>query len=155
MLIIGPQKTYRFFFQWRKAKGTACFFGGILLVLYGWAVLGIVIEGWGFLNLFGDFFPVALGVMRNMPIIGNVLALPPVRAVRALTAAAHHPAPLSVDRWPLVRSLPSASSRRAGCPSDHGTPSMGAHAFEMVWARSDRRASTAGRVEPTLAMAPR
>lgn len=80
MLIIGPQKTYRFFFQWRKAKGTACFFGGILLVLYGWAVLGIVIEGWGFLNLFGDFFPVALGVMRNMPIIGNVLALPPVRA---------------------------------------------------------------------------
>ena len=33
MLIIGPTKTYRFFFQKRKAKGTACFLGGIALVL--------------------------------------------------------------------------------------------------------------------------
>ena len=60
LLIIGPSKTYRFFFQKRKAKGTACFLGGIVLVLYGWAMIGIIIEGWGFLNLFGDFFPTAL-----------------------------------------------------------------------------------------------
>ena len=60
LLIIGPTKTYRFFFQKRKAKGTACFLGGIALVLYGWAMVGIVVEGWGFLNLFGDFFPTAL-----------------------------------------------------------------------------------------------
>ena len=52
MLIIGPTKTYRFFFQKRKAKGTACFLGGIALVLYGWAMIGIIVEGWGFLNLF-------------------------------------------------------------------------------------------------------
>merc|ERR1712224_22023 len=81
MLIIGPQKTYRFFFQWRKVKGTACFLGGIALVMYGWAMIGICIEGWGFLNLFGDFFPTALGFLRNMPIIGTFLSLPPVRAV--------------------------------------------------------------------------
>ena len=62
MLIIGPTKTYRFFFQKRKAKGTACFLGGIALVLYGWAMIGIIVEGWGFLNLFGDFFPTALCV---------------------------------------------------------------------------------------------
>ena len=60
VLIIGPAKTYRFFFQARKAKGTACFLGGIALVLYGWTIIGICIEGWGFLNLFGDFFPTAL-----------------------------------------------------------------------------------------------
>ena len=60
MLIIGPTKTYGFFFQKRKAKGTACFLGGIALVLYGWAMVGIVLEGWGFLNLFKDFFPTAL-----------------------------------------------------------------------------------------------
>ena len=145
VLIIGPAKTYRFFFQARKAKGTACFLGGIALVLYGWTIIGICIEGWGFLNLFGDFFPTALcaapaaaapsaprfvvlllaaaaplaaarrsprslarvrlfffcvtprltpppnlafcarglrrGFMRNMPIIGNFLCLPMVRAV--------------------------------------------------------------------------
>ena len=81
LLIIGPAKTYRFFFQKRKAKGTACFLGGIALVLYGWAMVGIIVEGWGFLNLFGDFFPTALGFLRNMPVIGNVLSLPVVRSV--------------------------------------------------------------------------
>ena len=117
MLIIGPSKTYRFFFQKRKAKGTACFLGGICLVLYGWAMVGILVEGWGFINLFADFFPTALcaahrsqdprharaeherlppaltvcmtamrdcvrsGFLRNMPIIGTVLSLPPVRAL--------------------------------------------------------------------------
>ena len=65
MLIIGPTKTYRFFFQKRKAKGTACFLGGIALVLYGWAMVGIIVEGWGFLNLFGDFFPTALCVRER------------------------------------------------------------------------------------------
>ena len=39
-MIIGAKKTFKFFFQKRKAKGTACFLGGILLVLYGWAMIG-------------------------------------------------------------------------------------------------------------------
>jgi len=81
VLIIGFAKTYRFFFQKRKAKGTACFLGGIAIVLYGWPMIGMGIEGWGFLNLFGDFFPVALGIMRQMPVLGTILNLPPVRAV--------------------------------------------------------------------------
>ena len=38
LFIIGARKTFRFFFQARKAKGTACFMGGIALVLIGWPV---------------------------------------------------------------------------------------------------------------------
>ena len=57
---MGVKKTGKFFFQAHKWKGTSCFLGGILCVLYGWAFIGILIEGWGFLNLFGDFFPTAL-----------------------------------------------------------------------------------------------
>jgi len=38
LFIIGARKTFRFFFQARKAKGTACFIGGIALVLIGWPV---------------------------------------------------------------------------------------------------------------------
>lgn len=67
LLIIGPAKTYRFFFQVRKAKGTACFLGGICIVLYGWPVVGMCVEGWGFINLFGDFFPTALCAARARP----------------------------------------------------------------------------------------
>jgi len=80
VLIIGMKKTSRFFFQRRKAKGTACFMFGIFLVFYGWSFFGILIEGFGFLNLFGDFFPVALGFLRQMPIIGNILTLPFMRS---------------------------------------------------------------------------
>mmetsp|Transcript_46827 Transcript_46827/g.101704 ORF Transcript_46827/g.101704 Transcript_46827/m.101704 type:complete len:137 (-) Transcript_46827:210-620(-) len=81
MLIIGTRKTFRFFFQRRKMKGTTCFLGGIALVLLGWPVIGMGIEGFGFLNLFGDFFPIAVGFLRNMPIIGNILSLPVVRSL--------------------------------------------------------------------------
>ena len=42
--------------------------------------MGIAIEGFGFLNLFGDFFPIALGFLRNMPVIGNLLSVPLIRS---------------------------------------------------------------------------
>jgi len=82
VLLIGFEKTFRFFFQMRKWKGTACFLGGIMLVLFGWAMIGMCVEFWGFLNLFSDFFPIALGLMRNMPVIGSILSWSPIRAVR-------------------------------------------------------------------------
>jgi hypothetical protein len=52
-LIIGWQKTVRFFFQKRKIRGTSCFLGGIFLVLIGWTFIGMVVEIFGFVNLFG------------------------------------------------------------------------------------------------------
>ncbi len=120
MLIIGPSKTYRFFFQARKAKGTACFLGGIFLVLYGWAMVGICVEGFGFLNLFGDFFPIALGFLRNMPIIGHVLSLVrgphhyvpdlPRSLLFEAHAATHTAAARSQPRTPLPRSQPVVRS---------------------------------------------
>jgi len=78
-LVIGTRKTVVFFFQRRKIRGTICFLGGILLVIIGWPFIGIVVEVFGFINLFGDFFPVALAFMRRLPIIGTFLNIPFVR----------------------------------------------------------------------------
>ena len=84
---LGLMVMVRFFFQWHKAKGTACFLGGICLVLYGWAMVGIIVEGWGFINLFGDFFPTALCAARastpslRLPARTRVRFEPPVGAV--------------------------------------------------------------------------
>eukprot|EP00180_Rhodochaete_pulchella_P002972 Plantae.Rhodophyta-Rhodochaete_pulchella.ctg47629.p2 GENE.Plantae.Rhodophyta-Rhodochaete_pulchella.ctg47629~~Plantae.Rhodophyta-Rhodochaete_pulchella.ctg47629.p2 ORF type:complete len:152 (-),score=18.20 Plantae.Rhodophyta-Rhodochaete_pulchella.ctg47629:51-461(-) len=78
-LIIGAQRAVRFFFQARRAKGSAFFFGGMALVLIGWPVIGIFVEAFGFVNLFGDFFPVAVSFARRMPVLGNILNLPVLR----------------------------------------------------------------------------
>ncbi|KIY44509.1 Got1-domain-containing protein [Fistulina hepatica ATCC 64428] len=80
-LIIGMQKTFYFFARKQKIRGTFCFFGGILLVFFKWPFVGVILEAFGFLNLFGDFFPVIVTFMRQLPFIGNLLSLPYVRDV--------------------------------------------------------------------------
>jgi hypothetical protein len=39
-------------------------------------MVGISVELFGFINLFGDFFPVILGFLRQLPFIGPVLRAP-------------------------------------------------------------------------------
>ena len=38
--------------------------------------LGAALNPFGFVNLFGNFFPIALAAMRTMPVIGDFLRLP-------------------------------------------------------------------------------
>ena len=52
-LIIGPHKTFYFFARKQKIRGTLCFFGGVLLVFLKWPFTGMMVETFGFLNLFG------------------------------------------------------------------------------------------------------
>ncbi|KDQ57690.1 hypothetical protein JAAARDRAFT_207176 [Jaapia argillacea MUCL 33604] len=80
-LIIGPQRTFYFFARKNKLRGTVCFIGGILLVFFKWPFVGVIVETFGFLNLFGDFFPVILTFLRQLPFIGNLLSMPYIRDV--------------------------------------------------------------------------
>jgi len=80
-LIIGPQKTFYFFARKQKLRGTICFLGGVLLVFLKYPFIGMVVETFGFLNLFGDFFPVVLTFLRQLPVIGTFLSLPYIRSV--------------------------------------------------------------------------
>ncbi|KAI8799953.1 vesicle transport protein [Cladochytrium replicatum] len=81
-LVIGPQKTVTFFFKRpQKLRGTIAFFFGIFLVFIKWPIIGIIIEMFGFVNLFGDFFPVIISFLRKLPIIGTFLNLPGVARV--------------------------------------------------------------------------
>ena len=79
--VIGLERTFKFFFQWHKAKATAAFFGGIAVVLFGWPLVGMIIEVYGFVLLFSGFFPVAINFLRRIPVIGTLLNMPGISFV--------------------------------------------------------------------------
>ncbi|XP_065314534.1 vesicle transport protein GOT1B-like isoform X2 [Gordionus sp. m RMFG-2023] len=74
--VIGVERTIKFFFQKHKWKGSLGFATGVALVLVGWPLLGIIIEAYGFVLLFGGFFPVVISFLKRVPIIGTILYLP-------------------------------------------------------------------------------
>lgn len=51
--MIGFKKAFFFFARKEKLRGTICFLGGIMLVFLRWPVIGMAIEAFGFINLFG------------------------------------------------------------------------------------------------------
>ncbi|XP_022196759.1 vesicle transport protein GOT1B isoform X2 [Nilaparvata lugens] len=79
--VIGLERTFRFFFQRHKAKASVAFFGGIVVVLLGWPLVGMMLETYGFILLFSGFFPVAINFLRRVPILGTFLNLPGIRTV--------------------------------------------------------------------------
>lgn len=81
LLIIGLVRTLNFFSRKEKIRGTFAFLGGIILVFMKYPFIGMTIEAFGFINLFGDFFPVVVGFLRKLPIIGSLLSLPGVSQV--------------------------------------------------------------------------
>ncbi|XP_053680796.1 vesicle transport protein GOT1B [Anopheles nili] len=74
--VIGLERTFRFFFQKHKVKASISFFGGILIVLFGYPLIGMLIEMYGFILLFSGFFPVAINFLRRVPVLGNILNMP-------------------------------------------------------------------------------
>ncbi|MGK3734617.1 MAG: hypothetical protein ACI8RD_004248, partial [Bacillariaceae sp.] len=72
-MTIGPGRTAGYFFQPKKARATACLSLGIILVFAGWPISGILLEVFGFINLFGNMFPFAFAIMKQMPFIGPLL----------------------------------------------------------------------------------
>lgn len=78
---IGPRATLRFFMRRKNIKGSVCFLVGVTLILVKWALVGICVETYGFWLLFSGFFPVVLGFLRRLPVLGRVLDLPVLKTV--------------------------------------------------------------------------
>ena len=72
-MTLGPGRTAGYFFQPKKARATGCLVAGVMLVFIGWPIFGIILEAFGLLNLFGNMFPMALMIMKQMPVIGPLL----------------------------------------------------------------------------------
>lgn len=87
-LTMGPQRCKNFFIDKRRKRASICFFVGIVLVMLRWCFFGLLIQGFGGLNLFGNFFPTVARVLESMPVIGPIMMLPAVQsAIRYLEGA--------------------------------------------------------------------
>ena len=72
-MTIGPGRTTGYFLQPKKSRATGCLALGIVLVFVGWPVVGIALEIFGILNLFGNMFPVLMVVLKQMPFVKGLL----------------------------------------------------------------------------------
>ncbi|KAG7298282.1 golgi transport 1B [Plutella xylostella] len=79
--VIGLQRTFFFFFQRHKLRASVAFFGGIVVVLLGWPVVGMVAELYGFILLFRGFLPSAINFLRMVPVLGSLLNLPVISSI--------------------------------------------------------------------------
>merc|ERR1711871_172076 len=70
VLLVGVGNAANFFFSVSRLPGSICFFLGIAMVLFGWTFFGMMIEVFGFVNLFGNFFPTALMFAKRLPVVG-------------------------------------------------------------------------------------
>jgi len=66
ILILGPSYTVQFCFQKQKIAGFICFILGVIMVISGWAFFGFIVEVFGFINLFGNFFPAAYSFAKTL-----------------------------------------------------------------------------------------
>ena len=63
---MGMEKTISFFCQPERKLGSAAFLGGIGVLLMGYPFFGMIIEVYGFVALFGGFFPMAISFLRQV-----------------------------------------------------------------------------------------
>ena len=78
-LITGLGGIKKIFLAKGRLVGTVFFFLGILLVVVlGWVKLGLIVQSFGFINLFGNFGPMVGGVisttLRNLPFVGGPIS---------------------------------------------------------------------------------
>ena len=63
-------------------QGSIFFLSGVGLVVWGWAIIGMIVETYGFWCLFAGFIPTALSFLRRIPVFGRILDLPVFKKVR-------------------------------------------------------------------------
>jgi hypothetical protein len=77
-MTIGFSRTLRFFSRPDRMRGIISFFGGVVLVMFRWPIVGMICQFYGLIYLFGQFFPIAAQSMRDTPVIGEFFKLPAV-----------------------------------------------------------------------------
>jgi hypothetical protein len=78
-LIVGLNGTKTMFLAKGRLVGSVFFFLGIFLIIaMGWVKLGLLVQSFGFINLFGNFGPMVGSLiattLRNLPFVGGYVS---------------------------------------------------------------------------------
>ena len=93
-IVVGPARASRYVLAPAKLRATLVFAFGFFLILSGRPLLGFCVEAFGFLNLFGNLFPL-LGVMlRSLPFVPGGGAIRDKRDARYTRLFSGEPPPL-------------------------------------------------------------
>jgi hypothetical protein len=77
-MTIGVSRTLRFFTRRDRLRGIIAFFSGIFLVMCRWGLVGMILQLYGIIYLFGQFFPIAAESLKDVPVVGSVFRMPSV-----------------------------------------------------------------------------
>ena len=71
-LVFGVGRMTGYFMNPKKSRATITFGAGFFLVVVGHPFFGMILEVFGFLNLFGNLFPLLKVMLRTVPGLGNI-----------------------------------------------------------------------------------
>ncbi|XP_051131297.1 vesicle transport protein GOT1-like [Andrographis paniculata] len=78
-LTIGLDSSAKFFMKPSNFKGTVSFGVGFFFVIFGWPIIGMIVEAYGFVVLFSGFWPTLAVFLQRIPAIGWLFQHPFVR----------------------------------------------------------------------------
>lgn len=76
--IVGPMGAGRFFLKREKRRGSFFFFGGLGVLLFGWAIPGILLQVYGIWHLFYALLPNIVASAKLTP-VGFIFELPGIK----------------------------------------------------------------------------
>ncbi|BBG93572.1 hypothetical protein PRUPE_1G188000 [Prunus persica] len=79
-LTIGFKPTMQFFMKRQNYKGTISFSLGFFCVIIGWPIVGMLLEGYGFIVLFSGFWPTLAVFLQKIPVLGWLFQQPYIRS---------------------------------------------------------------------------
>ena len=78
VLVIGTRRFLSYFSDHTKWRGGGLYLFGVFCVLRGHAFVGVLLQWFGVLNLFGNLFPFLFTVLQGVPYVSTVLRQPTV-----------------------------------------------------------------------------
>ncbi|XP_065865026.1 vesicle transport protein GOT1 isoform X1 [Euphorbia lathyris] len=75
-ILLGWHSTWKLFTSRENYKGTVSFLLGLFFLFVRWPIVGIVLELYGCIALFGGFWPTVKVFLCQIPVIGWIIQYP-------------------------------------------------------------------------------